>query len=111
MNILATSYANDHMQTVSKGGTLRILVKSPEDGNTWTGNVAIRALRSDSTVDDFALGAYSGGKFRGQSWDLIKDYDTSSLTANTKYLITAELTHGTKVVEYNTTAHVLPDGR
>jgi hypothetical protein len=111
MNILAVPYANDHTQAVSLGSTLRILVKSPEDGNTWSGNVAIQTLRSAAATDDFALGSYTGGKFRGQSWDLVKDYDTSSLAANTKYLITAELTYGSKVVEYNTTVHILPDGR
>jgi len=111
MNILAISYANDHAQAVSKGSTLRILVKAPEDGNTWAGNIAIKTALSASATDDVALGTYSGGKFRGQSWDLVKDYDTTSLTANTKYLIIAELSSGSKVAEYVTTAHILPDGR
>lgn len=111
--IIATAYNSDHKSAVRLGDTLRVLVRAPDDGNTWTGNLTIRTSYSASATDDVALADYTGAKVRGESWDLVKEYDTSTipLAANTRYLAVAELTSGSKTVEYHTAFNVLPQGR
>lgn len=111
MNIICVPYGTDHQQAVRIGDTLRIFAQQPKDDNTWAGNVTFRTSISAAATDDVALAEYTGGKVRGQHWDLHKEYDTSSLTANTKYLVVAELTSGTKKVELWTTINTLPQGR
>jgi len=109
MNILAVPYGTDHKQRVRIGDTLRILVNRP-DFDSWTGNVAIKTSLDAVATDDAALTAYSGPRVRNQSWDLYKDYDTSSLAAG-EYLAVAELTHGSAKVEYVTKFDVVAQGR
>lgn len=111
--IIAVPYGSDNQNAVRLGDTLRILVQAPNDGTTWTGNVTIRASYSAGVTDDVALAVYEGGKVQGLNWDLFKDYDTSSipLVANARYLAVAELTSGSKNIEYHTAFDVLPNGR
>ena len=109
--IIATAYNSDHKSAVRLGDTLRVLVRAPSDGDTWTGTLTIRTSYSASATDDVALTDYTGEKVRGESWDLVKEYDTSTLAANTRYLAVAELTSGSKTVEYHTAFNVLPQGR
>lgn len=111
--IIAIPYSSEHQSAVRLGDTLRLLVRDPDDGNTWAGNVTIRTSYSATATDDVALAEYTGEKVQGIDWDLYNDYDTSTipLVANTRYLAVAELTSGTKTVEYHTAFHVLPQGR
>ena len=111
MNVIAVPYGTEHHQAVRKGDTLRVLVKSPKDGNTWGGNVTFKASFSATATADVAMAEYTGGKVRGEDWDLFVDYDTSALTANTHYLAIAEVTSGTKKREFVTVFDVLPEGR
>lgn len=111
MNIIAVPYGTDHQQMVRKGDTLRILVESPNDGTTWGGNVTLKTSFTASAAADTSLAEYQGGKVRNQNWDLYKDLDTSSLADDTKYLVLAEITSGSKQVELFTSVYVLPQGR
>ena len=110
MNIICVPYGTEHQQAVKVGETLRVLVKTPNDGNTWTGTVAIKTALGAAATDTASLSAYTGEKVAGQSFDLSVDYDTSSvpLVAGTRCLAIAEIATGSRSLDLMTVFDVLP---
>jgi len=110
MSSIIATYGNDYADSVRVGDTLRLMADTPNDGNTWTGTVAIKTSLSASATDSLTLASYTGYPVRGSNWDLAYDYDTSSLTGNTKYLACFQLTSGSKRIESVQSFTVLPQG-
>lgn len=110
MNILAVPYGTNHKKAVNVGDTLRILVSVPKDGNTWTGTYSITTSKSAVATATGSLADYSGKKVQHRNWDLFVNHDASDLTANTHYLVIAQLTSGTNYKEEITTIDVLAEG-
>lgn len=99
IDAFVATYSDHYARYIRKGETLLLLANNL-DSNEWSVSVDItESLTATAAANDLSLAQYTGDRIRGRCPDYFYEYDTSGLTANTKYLAVFTFTRGSRSQE------------